>query len=374
MPPLVFQKAVKSQSKLRLAIFGPSGSGKTYSSLRIAKGLGGNIAVIDTERGRASKYADRFDFSVLELPNPDINTYCQAIKAAQDAGFDVLIIDSLTHAWQELKQEVDKIARARYSGNTWAAWSEGNPKQKRFINAFLEFHGHVIATMRSKTEWVTETDERGKTSPVRVGLSPEQGKNIEYEFDLLMEMNTDHVGTIIKDITGKFQDDLLEKPGEDFGRALLAWLMEGAPVIEQKASQDQQGQAESSEGKGQTSGKPATATKTSQPEPTNAGYAFWSQELKDKFWAKANGLLPVSVTLEEFGIEDIDNYTGSQGHAATVLHVIDAGLKRGLTIKQMHTALAVKCMDEVADSVETATAKLESYITAQSNRKQETML
>jgi hypothetical protein len=59
---------------------------------------------------------------------------------------------------------------------------------------------------------------------VRVGLAPEQGKGIEYEFDLLLELSPDHVGHVIKDRTGKFQDVLLEKPGEDFGQALAAWL------------------------------------------------------------------------------------------------------------------------------------------------------
>src|SRR3989304_8153906 len=108
---LQFTKATKAQSNLRLAIFGPSGSGKTYTGLRIATGLGGKIAVIDTERGSASKYADRFDFDVLELPNKDINTYVEAIKAADQAGYAILIIDSLTHARHELPDGVEKVAR-----------------------------------------------------------------------------------------------------------------------------------------------------------------------------------------------------------------------------------------------------------------------
>jgi hypothetical protein len=85
--------------------------------------------------------------------------------------------------------------------------------------------------MRSKTEWSIEATERGKNKPVRVGLAPEQGKGIEYEFDLLLEMSQDHIGTVIKDRTGKFQDVLLDKPGEDFGHALSAWLSDGPPPI-----------------------------------------------------------------------------------------------------------------------------------------------
>lgn len=224
-----FTKATKKQSKLRLAVFGPSGSGKTYSSLSIATGLGGKIAVIDTERGTASKYADRFDFDVLNLEKHNIESYCEAIASAK--GYDVLVIDSLTHAWQELLDEVEKIAQAQFKGNTWSAWSKGTPKQRSLVNALLSFPGHAIATMRSKTEWQTSTNANGRVQPTRVGLAPEQGKGIEYEFDLLMELTVEHVATFIKDRTGKYQDSIVTKPGADFGKELAGWLLEGEPPL-----------------------------------------------------------------------------------------------------------------------------------------------
>jgi len=219
-----FKKATKSPAKLRAALFGPSGAGKTFTALRIAAGLGGPVAVIDTERGSASKYADRFAFDVLDLEHAGIPSYQGAIEAAAQAGYPVLVIDSLSHGWQELLQEVDRLANAKYRGNTWSAWSEGTPKQRALVNAILTYPGHVIATMRSKTEWSIESDGKGKQKPVRVGLAPEQGKGIEYEFDLLLEISPDHIGRVIKDRTGKFQDELLEKPGEEFGKALAKWL------------------------------------------------------------------------------------------------------------------------------------------------------
>ena len=203
-----FKKASKSQAKLRAAFFGPSGAGKTFSSLSIAEGLsnGGGIAVIDTERGSASKYADRFSFDVLDLDDRSISGYIEAIRMAAEAGYSVLIIDSLTHAWQQLLEEVERLAKAKYRGNTWSAWSEGTPLQRRLVDAILDFSGHIIATMRSKTEWQTSSDAGGKTRPVRVGLAPEQGKGVEYEFDLLMEISTEHIGNVIKDRSGRFQD------------------------------------------------------------------------------------------------------------------------------------------------------------------------
>ena len=228
-----FARATKSSAKLRLALFGPSGAGKTYTALRLAKGIGGRVALVDTERGSASKYADRFEFDTLQLEDRTLAGYVQAVHAA--AEYDVLIIDSLTHGWRELLAEVDKLARAKYSGNTWSAWSEGTPKQMAFIDALLQFPGHVIATMRSKTEWAIEKDEKsGRTKPVRIGLAPEEGKGIEYEFDLLLELSPDHIGTAIKDRSGKFQDVIVEKPGEEFGASLAAWLSDGAPPVPSK--------------------------------------------------------------------------------------------------------------------------------------------
>jgi hypothetical protein len=225
-----FKKATKSAAKLRAAIFGPSGAGKTFTSLRVAYGLAGDgrIAVIDTERGSASKYADRFQFDVLELADQSIDGYVAAIGEAAKSGYPVLIIDSLSHGWQTLLEEVEKLAKAKYRGNTWSAWSEGTPHQRRLVQAILNYPGHVIATMRSKTEWTT-VDNNGKKTPQRVGLAPEQGKGVEYEFDLLVEISTEHIANVIKDRTGKFQDKLIDKPGEDFGQQLAAWLSDGLP-------------------------------------------------------------------------------------------------------------------------------------------------
>lgn len=223
-----FTKATKEKAKLRCAIFGPSGAGKTFSALRIAKGIGGKVAVIDTEHGSASKYADRFEFDACNLQDPQtIDAYVEAMQAAGAAGYEVLIIDSLSHGWQELLQEVERLANAKYRGNTWSAWSEGTPKQKSLINAILRYPGHVIATIRSKTVWEQEKDERGKTKMNRLGAAPEQGKGIEYEFDLLLEVTVDHLANVIKDRTGKFQDKIIDKPGEDFGAQLAAWLSSG---------------------------------------------------------------------------------------------------------------------------------------------------
>lgn len=239
----IFQKATKEKAKLRCAIFGPSGAGKTFTALSMIKGMAGKkkTALIDTERGSASKYADRFNFDVVDIQDKTIKNYVTMIRVAQEAGYEFLIIDSLSHAWQELLEEVDRIAKTKYRGNSFAAWRDGTPKQKLLVDAILSFPGHIIATMRSKTEYVIEKSDNGKMAPTRVGLAPEQGKGIEYEFDLLLEMNPDHMARVLKDRTGKFQDAILKMPGEDFGKELMNWLLDGkAPAKKRPAPKQPQ--------------------------------------------------------------------------------------------------------------------------------------
>lgn len=235
-----FKKADKKASKLRCSIFGPSGSGKTYTSLRIANGFktatNGKIAFIDSERGSASKYADRFDFDVLELDRKTIADYIQAIKLASENGYNILIIDSLSHAWQELIEDIDRLANVKYKGNTWRAWAEGTPKQRALVDAIINYNGHVIATIRSKTEWEVGEDKKVR----RVGLSPEQGKGIEYEFDMLLEITVDHYATVIKDRTGKYQDKIINMPDEKFGIELINWLNSGSAIPQNIPQQLQQ--------------------------------------------------------------------------------------------------------------------------------------
>jgi hypothetical protein len=232
---MAFSKAERTQLYLRCALFGPSGSGKTMTGLRMAKGIaekmGVPFAVIDTESRSATKYADRFDFEVENLAKKTVDHYIASMEEAKKAGYKVLFIDSLSHAWRELTEEVDRITQSSTNKNSVLSWAKVTPKQKRFINAILDFPGHIIVTMRSKTEWVIGEGKDGKTSPQKLGLAPEQGKGIKYEFDLLIEMDQKHYATITKDRTGKFQDEIIEKPGEDFGVALYEWLASGKPEM-----------------------------------------------------------------------------------------------------------------------------------------------
>ena len=174
----MFAPAVKTESKLRLAFTGPAGAGKTYSALSVATSLvpGGRVALLDTEHGSAAKYADIFTFDTATLESPfHPDRYAEAITAAAKAGYDVLILDSMSHAWTGeggMLDVVNEIARARYKGNTFQAWKDGGVIQNRLVEAVLAAPIHIIATMRSKTEYSVGTDDRGKMKPEKIGTSP----------------------------------------------------------------------------------------------------------------------------------------------------------------------------------------------------------
>lgn len=227
-----FEKAIRKRAKLRLALTGPSGSGKTYGALIVAKGLGGKIAVIDSEHGSASLYSHLVDFDTLQLDPPySPERYISAIKAAEQAGYDVIVVDSTTHEWSgsggclEINEQT---ARAKFGGNTWSAWNDTTPRHRAFIDAMLQVNAHVIATGRSKTETAQTEGPNGKKKVVKLGMKTEQRDGFEYEFTVVLDLIHDgHFATASKDRTGIFAGD--PKPiSEDTGKALAAWLESGA--------------------------------------------------------------------------------------------------------------------------------------------------
>ncbi|MEX6313257.1 ATP-binding protein [Providencia manganoxydans] len=232
-----FAKALRKKAKLRLALTGPSGSGKTYGALEIAKGLGGKTAVIDTEKGSASLYSDRFDFDVLELDPPFTpERFIEAIGAAQEAGYDNLIIDSITHEWSGsggCLELLDGLAKAKYRGNTWSAWSEITPRHNAFLDAILRSDLHIIATMRSKTETAQVDKGNGKKGVDKLGMKSEQRDGVEYEFTTVLDLNHEtHTAMASKDRTGLFSNAEVTQLNELTGKKLMDWLNDGRTKAE----------------------------------------------------------------------------------------------------------------------------------------------
>jgi hypothetical protein len=189
---LNFTKATKKQARARIAFEGPSGSGKTYTALITARALGKRIALIDTEHRSASLYADEFDFDTLPLDRYDPQVLIEALAVAAASGYDVVIVDSLSHFWMGtdgMLEQVDKAAKRSAGGNTFGGWKDMAPLERKMIEAMLAFPGHVIATMRQKTEWVIEENDRGKKVPRKIGLKAVQRDGLEYEFTIVGDLN-----------------------------------------------------------------------------------------------------------------------------------------------------------------------------------------
>jgi len=230
----IFHKATKTQKRLRLSLYGVSGSGKTYSALALAKGLGGKVALIDTERGSASAYANLFAFDTLEMPPPYTPAaYVAAIKAAEAEGYDICIVDSLTHAWSGAGgalEMVDNAAKRNSGGNSYAAWRDVTPEHNKLIDAIIGSKCHIIATMRSKAEYVLEVNERGKSVPKKKGMAPIQRDGMEYEFDVVAEMTADNEMVIQKTRCPELAGQVIAKPNGATSAILRAWLTDGAPM------------------------------------------------------------------------------------------------------------------------------------------------
>lgn len=227
---MAFQKAERKKAKLRLGLCGPSGSGKTYSALLLAQGLGGKIAVIDTENHSAELYADLCDYDVSIITAPyTVEKYLAALKEAEKSGYSVVILDSITHAWAGeggLLDQQGKIADSSARKNSYTAWRTVTPKHNQFIEAMLTSPCHVIATMRVKQEYVQEKNENGKTVIRKVGLAPVQREGMEYEFTTVLDIDTNHNAKASKDRTRIFGDQI-ETIKKETGERLIAWLETG---------------------------------------------------------------------------------------------------------------------------------------------------
>jgi hypothetical protein len=234
----MFQKAVKSQSKLRLGLDGPAGSGKTFTALVAASAIanGGKVAVIDTERMSASLYADQFDFDVMCLDTFHPQKYIDGIHEAEKAGYAVIVIDSLSHAWEGeggVLDLHDQAVKRQRTENSFTAWKDVTPIHRALVDAMLQSTCHIIATMRSKTEYIIESVEsNGRTvqRPRKIGMAPIQRQGMEYEFTIVGDLDTDHTLSITKSRMSGVADAVVTKPDKAWFMQIVNLLNSGAKV------------------------------------------------------------------------------------------------------------------------------------------------
>lgn len=227
---MAFRKAERKQAKLRLAITGTAGSGKTYGALQLAQGLSGKIAMIDTENGSGDLYSDMCDYDIASMSAPyDPRKYIQYIHEAEKSGYDIIIIDSLSHEWNgkggclDLQNRVVEVSKSQ---NSYIAWGKVTPLHSALVEAILASPCHIIATMRSKTEYVQCQNEKGRTEIHKVGLAPVQREGMDYEFSVVFDLSESHMASVSKDRTRLFDGQIFQL-SQETGKILRHWLDAG---------------------------------------------------------------------------------------------------------------------------------------------------
>ena len=235
-----FVPATKDSAKARIVLDGPSGSGKTYTALAIACHLahldGGVPAVIDTEHGSASKYLGlngwKFDRYNAQTYSPESLT--EALGVASGKGYPVVVIDSWSHYWNGVDgmlEQVDRKTAASRSNSSYSSgWKDMAPVERRMVEAIVAYPGHVIATLRVRTEYAMEKDERGKTKPVKIGMKPQQRENFEYEFDVAASLDLENTLTVTKTRVPMLRQAVIPEPGIELATTIADWLAEGEEV------------------------------------------------------------------------------------------------------------------------------------------------
>jgi hypothetical protein len=125
---------------------------------------------------------------------------------------------------------LEQADRRAVNGNTFSGWKAARPEERRMFDALLAYPGHVIATMRSKTEWVIEENDKGKKAPRKVGLKPEQRDGVEYEMDLVGDLDQDNTLTVIKSRIHTLAKAVIPLPGEDLANIISEWLSVGEKI------------------------------------------------------------------------------------------------------------------------------------------------
>ena len=215
------RKTERKQAKIKMALQGSAGSGKTYSSLLLAKGLVkdfSKVAIIDSENGSSDLYAHLGSYNVISLQPPfSPEKYIEAIELCEKEGMEVVILDSISHCWDYLLDFHSKLP-----GNSFTNWNKVTPRQKSFTDKILQTPMHVIATMRTKQDYVLN-QKNGKFIPEKVGLKAIQRDGVDYEFTIVFDVDIKHFAVSSKDRTGLFMDKPDFMISEATGEKILEW-------------------------------------------------------------------------------------------------------------------------------------------------------
>lgn len=246
-------KAKRKKVKLRMSIAAPSGFGKSIGALLVAYGLTkdwSKVAVVDTENDSASLYSDHTivktgfkigEFNTISLTPPyTAEKYSQAIKVCEDAGMEVIIIDSATHVWSGeggLLEDNNKL------GGSFQSWAKTTPRYIKWLNSILHSSCHIITTNRKKQGYNIIT-ENNRTKVEKVGMEDQIRDGYDYEMTIAIDIiNNNHLAVASKDRTGLFSGVPEFVISEKTGEVIKQWLDSG--VDELTIAKDEMSKAES---------------------------------------------------------------------------------------------------------------------------------
>ncbi len=218
------QIAQRKRAKIKMALQGPSGSGKTYSALNIALGLchsWDKIAVIDTENESSHLYAHLGAYNVLGVQSPFTpEKYMEAIDYCVSSGMEVVILDSITHEWENLLDYHSSL-----TGNSFTNWNKVTPRHNAFVQKILQSPVHIIATIRTKQDYVL-SEKNGKAVPEKIGLKSVQRDGLDYEFTLVFDLDCKNMANASKDRTGLFFGKPEQRLSASIGEKISQWCLE----------------------------------------------------------------------------------------------------------------------------------------------------
>ncbi|QCD61114.1 AAA family ATPase [Tenacibaculum maritimum] len=219
------RKSERKRAKIKMALQGSAGSGKTMSSILLSKGLTNNnlekVAIIDSEHGSSDLYSNLGNYNVLNLKAPFTpEKYIKAIDICLDAGMECIVIDSLSHTWDELLDYHSKLP-----GNSFSNWSKITPRLNALINKILQSDVHFIVTMRTKQDYVLNQKD-GKYIPEKVGLKSIMRDGVDFEFTIVLDIDSKNYAVSSKDRTNLFSGKSEFKITEKTGRHILDWCNE----------------------------------------------------------------------------------------------------------------------------------------------------
>ena len=224
------KQSERSKTKIKIGLQGSSGTGKTYSALLVAHGITNDwskICIIDTENGSANLYAHLGAYKVLSMNVPySPEKYIEAITLCEQSGIEVIIIDSISHCWENLL-----ASHAAMIGNSFVNWNKITPRYNSFIQKILQSNCHIICTMRTKQDYIL-SEKNGKMIPEKAGTKAIMREGIDYEFTVVINMDLAHKAKVTKDRTGIFNGQTEFIPSVETGKIILDWCNNETKIIE----------------------------------------------------------------------------------------------------------------------------------------------